>query len=1014
MGRTMIRGQKVMVSAQAAYDEYHEKHVRQWQAYYEGLSVGELGPEQEVAEGRTQAVGEPAILAELGLVAGDHVSLEKVAALGAGRNPSTGEQLVAARSGTNPATGQPWDRVAYNDLVFSEPKSVSVEFAAARAAGDERRAQLLIRDVEASVRVALERFAEVLPLARRGAHSSQPMMARPIALLNTHSTARPVRGQSVGDPQLHVHVRVLNLAKGEDRRWGAVNFRVLYHNIRVLNGLAETELQSRLRARGYETVPAIHGDHRQWQSFELARVPPEVMQAMSTRQALVERLAQRLWDQQAEELQDRINRARDAEGLAPRELTTAEYVSQRPTIKQVQALSRANREDKLPLTRAQLAAAWGQLLGRHGYTHQAGGDGVDLRPRDSDRSRVSAAIADWALGPEGLTVQRSVWTRPELLEEVVQRGLRSGLHADGIIEVQRLVEARAIQLNPAGWSVGNSLPDAEAALAAWSTPEMILVEAEVADALTRLAEEPRLSVSEETIAGALTDEKARGRPLDDEQQAAMRAICGPARYVGVVGVAGAGKTSARRPAVAALETAGYQVLGLAISGGAAQVLEAETGALSWNVADFLTRVETGSLRDHDGGAVQLGPGTVLLLDEAGTVDSHTLGRLLGVVAVYGIDGLRAVGDPRQTQPVGAGGIFGWVSRRLPVAQLSVNYRQGEPEGAHEAVASALLRDGRGDEYLAMKQAAGRLHVDPTLEASILHAVDDWGAAIATGGDPAAHLILSDLNLVVDRANELAHHRLAAQGLLGEPRVALGGRELAVGERVAFVTKHIELVPSPEADSSRLRGDSGAPRLVTITTPKRTRGEVVGVDLAAAGETTLTVRTDPRGRLPARRVHLTADQAARELTWGYAMTTAGSQGQTCEQTYAVWTGSRLAGLEPSYTAATRAAQATLTYLNSDTVHAEASPERTLEQDTIQQMAALISRSTAKRTTLDHAAPGSRVQPEALSDAVSRPAAGDAPRSEAQPRRDDRERRRHQRLAWEHARRHAERQRGPLAR
>ncbi len=426
----MIRGQKVMVSAQAAYDEYHEKHVRQWQAYYEGVSVGKLGPEQEVAEGRTQAVGEPAVLAELGLQGGSHVSLERVAALGAGRNPATGEQLVAARPGTNPATGQPWDRVAYNDLVFSAPKSVSVEFAAARAAGDEGRAQLLIHDVDELARVAVGRFAELLPLARRGAGSREPMMASPVALFNTHSTARPVRGQSVGDPQLHVHMRILNLAKGADGEWSSVNFRVLYHNIRILNGLAESELQSRLRARGYETVPAVHGDRRRWQSFELARVPQRVIDATSTRQAQVEHLAQELWDQQAEGLQRRITSAREAEGLPPRALTAAEYASQKPTLRQVQALSRANREDKLPLTRADLAAEWRHVLGDHGYSLQTGSRG-DLRPHPAELERAVAGLAAWALGPEGLTSQRSVWSRPDLLEEVVQRGLIAGLDTTG-------------------------------------------------------------------------------------------------------------------------------------------------------------------------------------------------------------------------------------------------------------------------------------------------------------------------------------------------------------------------------------------------------------------------------------------------------------------------------------------------------------------------------------------------------------------------------------------------------
>jgi conjugative relaxase-like TrwC/TraI family protein len=963
----MIRGHKVMVSAQAAYDEYHEKHVRQWQAYYEGHSAGDLGPEQEVAEGRTQAVADPALLAELGLEEGGHVSLEQVAALGAGRNPRTGELLVGARPGTDPRTGQPWDRVAYNDLVFSVPKSVSVEFAAARAAGDEERAQLLIRDVEASARVALERFAELLPLARQAAGSTQPAMARSVVLFNTHSTARPVRGQSVGDPQLHVHMRVLNLAKGDDGRWSSVNFRVLYHNVRVLNGLAESELQTRLRARGYETVPARHGDRRQWQSFELAHVPTPVIQSVSTCQAYVERLAQKLWEQEAVELQGRINEARAQEGLPPRELTAAERASQKPTLKQVQALSRANREDKLPLSRGELAAAWGRVLSQHGYRHQSS-PGNDLRLTARQRERAVDSITAWALGAEGLTAQRSVWMRPDLLEEVVQHSVAAGLDADGIVEVQRRTEARAIQLGPGRWSFGNRLPAAEAALAPWTTPEMVIGEAALRDRLMSLALERRISVPEKIIVRSLAEEKARGRPLDPEQERAMRALCSPAGYVGVVGVAGSGKTTACRPAVTALTMTGYRVLGLAMSGGAAHVLEAETGALSWNVADFLTRARTGTLRDQNGQAVPLGPRSVLLVDEAGTVDSRTLGRLLRVSDAAGVAAIRAVGDPMQTQPVGAGGIFGWLSRQLPVCQLTVNYRQGEPEGAHEAQASGLLREGRGHDYLALKKAAGRLHIDPTLEASILHAVEHGMRDVTSGAQPATHMIISDLNLVVDRANDLVHQRLVASGKLSEPRVLLGAKELAVGDRVSFVTKHVELGPRQAADGAVLRRLDATPRMQALTTPRRTRGEVVGIDLAAADGLTITVRTDDSGRLPSRTVHLNAEQASHELDWGYAMTTAGSQGKTWEKTYGTWTGSRITGLEQGYTATSRARQATVDYLNSDGVHAEVSPERTLEEDTTARMGKLISRRTAKLTTLDYlASEGRGEHPEEASPA-----------------------------------------------
>jgi len=239
----VIRGVRVMLSDQPRYDLYHRAHDAQYQAYVAGES-DELRPDMEVAEGVTTAIGPAGLLEAMGL--NERPSPEAITALGAGRHPVTGEQLVAPRPDC--------DRVAYNDLIYSAPKSVSVEFAAARATGEYLRAAQLVEDMEASVRVGLETFCQLLPVARRGLHSSMPMHARLAALTNVHCAEQPVPGQTVRDPHLHVHTRVLNVALGADGKWSTVDFRALYDNVRVLDGLIEAEAQHRLQARGYTTV----------------------------------------------------------------------------------------------------------------------------------------------------------------------------------------------------------------------------------------------------------------------------------------------------------------------------------------------------------------------------------------------------------------------------------------------------------------------------------------------------------------------------------------------------------------------------------------------------------------------------------------------------------------------------------------------------------------------------------------------------------------------------------------
>ena len=987
----MIRGKKVMVSAQADYDAYHQQHAAQYEAYVAGDVKGaELGPDMEVAEGVTKAIGDPGLLAAVGLT--ETPSPEAITALGAGRHGVTGEQLVAPRAG--------YDRVAYNDLVYSAPKSVSVEFAAARAAGDHVRAAQLVEDIEASVRVGLETFTQLLPVARRGLHSSMPMHAQLVALTNVHSTARPVKGQTVPDPHLHVHTRILNVALGADGKWSAVDYRALYHNVRVLNGLVEAEMQHRLQARGYATVAVTHSEKREndplrterqpWRSFELPRVPEAARVGMARRHQVVTQLAEEQWRE----------RVADAEKARGRSLTEVERQALRPTPKEVQAVSRASREQKMPGTRAERDDGWGAELARHGYTAPLasgaveapetaqrvadvrslavealglGGDPDDpmypkvltdgLRgagfPRlargDFDEGEARGVIVTWALSPVGLTVDHSVWTRDEALNRLVPHAVAASLEPAAVVDVVRRVEAGGVMLDP-GAAQGGGDPRSDAV---FSTPDLIETEHRVATYIVELHDEATINVPEQHIQAALSAEAARGggHGLDAEQERALRALCSPAGWAGTVGIAGSGKTTTLRPAVDAMQAAGYQVLGVALAGGAAEVLQAETGAPSWNIADFLVRCESGSLWAPDGRPLSLGPDTILLIDEGGTVDSRTFARLIDVAERSGVAALRTVGDPKQTQPVGAGGIFAHLARQLPTAVLSTNYRQGQHQGAAEASASALLRDGQAGKYLMVKDRAGLLQVDDTLDLSAARAVEDWAGAIAAGGSPREHVLLSDLNDVADSLNAQARAAMDQMGRLGSARVQCGQLEYAAGDRVSFGAKHVASRPRVDQDGRPLLRKDGTPRVRLVTTPKRTRGEVIAVDPDAGG---ITVQTDAQGRLPSRLVTLSAAEAGKVLGRGWAMTTTTAQARGWDATYGVLCASRVSGLEQAYTMQTRARSETRVYANGESVRAQADASRDLRTATVDAYSEALARPTEKATTLDYATPEAKAK------------------------------------------------------
>ena len=945
----MIRSHAVKGAATADYNEYFARQVQHYQEYVAGKADA-LGHDMEVAEGPTRVGGDARAAAAIGLRAGEVPSMEAIALVSCGCHAESGASLVGTR-GQNP------DRTAYQDFVFSVPKSVSVEFAAARAIGDEVRAAQLVGAMTESVEAAIAEIQELVPLGRLwdpAAEVQRAVPARVAALLDVHSAARPVRGQTSGDPHLHVHCRILNLGLQQGGQVASVNYWMLYQNIRPLNSLFEAGLRSRLEELGYATVDATHGERREWASFELGRQDAELSAALSARTEHVQMLALHEWEGRQAELLASLQLARalqGAMGIAGEPvlgLTQAERDLCRPTPREVAALSRASREQKLATSRAELAEEWGRVCAAHGYQHQP----ADLpeppcRPDPGSRGRAMAEISADALSPDGLVAGRSVFDRSDILEYVAPRAVRGRLDEGEMRSVVGRIEERAERL-PA---------TIHEPMGAFTTQEQKALEREAVEVAIDLAGEATVSVPEQLVAAAVVEEeRGTGNALDVEQGQAVRALCGPSGWVQLVGVAGSGKTSVCRPAVAALERAGYQVLGVSLSQAATDVLASETGIPAWNLADFVTRVPHNLLRATDGRAVSLGPRTVLLVDEAGTVDSGRWHAFTRITREWQVAGVRVLGDPEQTQPVGSGSILGWLSRHLPTTYLTANYRQGL--GGVEAEGAQLLRDGRGVDFLRLKDRMGHLRIEATSEGSVSLAATTWAAGIARGGDPRQHVLLTDLVDVAAQLNRRARVEYGRLGRLSDPHVVLGGKEWAVGERVVFAEQHRARMPVVgEGGRVEIRSD-GTPQLVTMRTPRRTQGELVGIDRTETGQVVLRIQTDPRGRLPSRVVEVTEGQVARTLDHGYAMTTQVAQGRTWDTTYRLLTASRLSGRQQEYPAGTRHLIRSLLFGDTESVHAEAQDAVSLRDDAIHKHGELISRDVGKVSTLDYLSPADR--------------------------------------------------------
>jgi hypothetical protein len=132
----VIRGHGVKVEGQGAYNEYFERQVRRYQEYVVGKADA-LGFDLEVAEGVTRFGGDPQAAEAVGLRVGETPTMEATTRVSLGCQAVTDGWLGRGFKPSDDA-----QRIAYHDFVFSVPKSVSVEFAAARAVGDEVRAHL--------------------------------------------------------------------------------------------------------------------------------------------------------------------------------------------------------------------------------------------------------------------------------------------------------------------------------------------------------------------------------------------------------------------------------------------------------------------------------------------------------------------------------------------------------------------------------------------------------------------------------------------------------------------------------------------------------------------------------------------------------------------------------------------------------------------------------------------------------------------------------------------------------
>jgi len=391
-------------------------------------------------------------------------------------------------------------------------------------------------------------------------------------------------------------------------------------------------------------------------------------------------------------------------------------------------------------------------------------------------------------------------------------------------------------------------------------------------------------------------EQEKGFPLRDEQvQAMVHATDG--RQISIIqGAAGTGKSASLAALKIAYSSAGYRVLGLAPSGAAAAELQKSSGIGSQTIHALLMALENGNaknpfnLTDHD----------VIVLDEAGMVDTRTLHKLLSHVEAARAK-IVLVGDSKQLEAVGSASTLHMLTQHLGAARLEQIARQRSADD--RAISQAWFSD-TGDAP-TMMQRRGLLRATSNDQASPIELMlTDASTVHKAGTDWSEILLLADRNSHVNQLNQ----RVREIRMLDDELDKKAEKVVQVTSDRGY-SRELALCPG---DRIMLRKNS---KLGQTPVFNGDRATVISIEYH---------KPDTDGAQNETVVHARLDRSGTEITWrlsdydkldhAYAMTVHKSQGLTVE--HAFYVVSETTDRRSAYVAFTRSKTACPFYLSPE--------------------------------------------------------------------------------------------------
>jgi conjugative relaxase-like TrwC/TraI family protein len=521
------------------------------------------------------------------------------------------------------------------------------------------------------------------------------------------------RSSRAGDPQLHTHVLIANATQGPDGRWSRLYHPAIYDHAKTAGYIYEAHLRWELTLRlGVRWAGVKNG------IAEIDGFDPEHLRAFSTRRAEI------------------LEAAGEGASARARQIATLE----------------SRKAKERDLASESLRERWRAKAVEIGLTREAIRRTMGL-VRSVPQATVSVAAIEAAL-----TAHASHFDRRDAIQAVAGC-LPAGASGEEVCEL-----ADAFLATDAVVAIGEGPKGKRfTTVRIWELERSALASAE-----QMAAERNRATVDEVTCSRVLT---AR-RGLRPDQRAMVERLLREGEGISVViGEAGTGKTYATLAAAEGWAQAGVPLRVAAPTWRAANVLRSE-GLRATSIARLLAEFDRAEVK----GRPALAGGSVLLIDEAGMVDSATLARLIDHAKAAEAK-LVLIGDPAQLGEIEAGGLFASIAARTEPIVLDEVIRHNhelDREGARR------IREGHGADALSLYRSEQRVIVAADPEARREELVRDWWQSFGEGEDA---LMVAKRNAEVGKLNVLARELMKAEGRLGAQEIEVGEARFAAGDQV---------------------------------------------------------------------------------------------------------------------------------------------------------------------------------------------------------------------------------------